>query len=369
MNIVFDAEDFKNNPRGIVKSTICLYRACKEIMPELQFVGLARKPVKAQLPEYIKIVKLWPDINRSIWRFLMHNAYLATHDFSVIHYAANGMIPKIFFTKRIVLSLYDVIQLTIPNYFHADHAKEMRFRKRCQDDINNAALIFTSSEYSKNEILKHFIAEVEPVVVYCAPILDPASYDTSSRMQHQEEYFLFNATYDPRKGLPALLEVFFDLWKQKKLTSRLYITGEQHYFSPDFKKLMVEAVAAGAVKELGYVTDAEMVSYIKHAKGLIYPSKYEGFGLPPVDAMNLGCPVITTRGTSIPEICGDAVLYTDPEEQSAFGEAILLLERNERLRKELVEKGNKQAGLYSWSKSARIFLDHLQLLCNRNDRK
>jgi len=367
MNIVFDAEDFKNKPRGIVKSTICLYRACKEKMPELRFIGLARKPVKTPLPEFMEIVKMRPDMNRSIWRILMHNAYLATHDCSAIHYPANGMIPKLFFTKNVILTMYDVIQLTIPNYF-ADPAKEQRFRKKRQDDLNKAALLFTSSEYSKKEILKHFKTTLEPVVLYCAPILDPGMYAPPAGLRRQEDYFLINATYDPRKGLPTLLEVFYGLWKTKQITSRLYIAGEQYYHSSEFKELMNEAVAAGAVKEFGYVSDGEMVGLIKHAKGLIYPSKYEGFGLPPVDAMNLGCAVITTRGTSLPEVCGDAVLYVDPDERKTFGDAILALDRNEHLRKELVEKGKIQVQRYSWNKSAGIFLEHISKLSKRDDR-
>lgn len=363
MNFLFDAEDFKNKPRGIVKSTICLYRACKELRPELRFVGLARKPVKTPLPDFIEIKTLRPDMNRSIWRVLMHNAYLATHECPVVHYPANGMIPKLFFSKNIILTLYDLIQLTIPNYF-PDPGKERRFRMRRQADIDKAALIFTSSEYSKTEILKHFKTTHEPIVVPCASILSPASLGTLPDAS-RADYYLFNATYDPRKGLPALLNVFFGLWKEKRISSMLYITGEQHYFSTEFRQLVKEAVAAGAVKELGYVTDDDMSAYVKYAKGLIYPSKYEGFGLPPLDAMNLGCPVMTTRGTSIPEVCGDAAWYVDPDDEKAFGDAITAFDRNELLRKELVEKGKKQALRFSWKQSAGIFLEHVERLCKR----
>jgi glycosyltransferase involved in cell wall biosynthesis len=365
MNIVFDAEDFKNKPRGIVKTTVCLYRACKELLPELRFVGLARKPVAATLPDFIEIVTMRPDMNRSLWRVVMHNMYLAVNGCSAMHFPANGMIPHLFFTENIVLTMHDVIQLTIPGYF-SDYGKELRFRRKRQQDINKAAVLITPSEYSKQQIMKHFKTPREPIVIPCAPVLEEKPHDRAVTSAHDGEYFLFNATYDPRKGLPALIDVYYDLWKRKKVSIPLYVAGERSYYSTEFRSLVRDAVAAGAVKECGYVSDEEMVRLLKNARGLIYPSKFEGFGLPPADAMNLGCPVITTPYTSIPEVCGDAALYINPDDGKSFAEAITALERNESLRKELVEKGKRQAQRFSWRKSAGMFLEHVRALCRRD---
>jgi glycosyltransferase involved in cell wall biosynthesis len=153
--------------------------------------------------------------------------------------------------------------------------------------------------------------------------------------------------------------VFSRLYQEKKISSQLLVTGEKSYYCEAFKTLIQKASAAGAVKELGYVSDRELVALMKNSKALIYPSKYEGFGMPPIEAMSAGCPVITTPFTSIPEVCGEAALYIDPDNKKEFADAILALATKENLRKELILKGKKQVQKYSWNKSALIFLDNI----------
>jgi glycosyltransferase involved in cell wall biosynthesis len=110
------------------------------------------------------------------------------------------------------------------------------------------------------------------------------------------------------------------------------------------------------VKYIGYVTDEELKALYEGALGFIYPSFYEGFGLPPLEAMACGCPVIVSNVASLPEVCGNAVLYVDPYSPMDIAEKIKLILSDDRLREALRTKGLKRAKIFSWEKSAKEML-------------
>ena len=363
MKILFDAEDFKSRPRGIVKTTIRLYQACQELVPDLAIVGITRKPIATTLPPGIQAVQLRPNLPRVVWRTLMYNAYLAFHDCATLHFPANGLIPPIATNRNlnIVMTLHDIVQLVVPGHFPSPEKLD-QYRKRRQTDIDRSRIVFTDSECSKKDILNHFTVRTEPVVLHLASTLAPGRYEPILDIEKTGDYFLYNGGYDRRKGLEPLLQVFIGLHQEKKITSKLYLTGSRSYYSEAFKNLITEATAMDVLKELDYVSDEALIQLMRKAKGLIYPSLYEGFGLPPLEAMNVGCPVITTPYSSIPEVCGEAALYVHPEDGKEFGDAIIALERNGQLRSQLIASGKVQADRFSWSRSAAIFLEHITRL-------
>ena len=282
----------------MVKTTLCLYKACQAEMPDLKIVGIARKPLATVLPDNFDLVTWKPKIHRSLWRFLIYNAYLSSHACSAVHFPANGMIPRIYANRNIVMTLHDVLPMIVPNLIKSA-GKLKRYKRRRQNDINRSNIIFTVSEHSKKDISKYFNVHSEPIVIYNAPTLQPDRYEPIYDIDKVEDYFLYPGGYDRRKGLVPLIKVFLELHHEKKLNSRLILTGVKSDLREEFKKITEPAIALGIVKELDYVNDQEMITLIRNAKGLIYPSYYEGFGLPPVEAMNIGCPVITTPFSSI----------------------------------------------------------------------
>jgi len=365
MNFVFDAEDFKNKPRGIVKTTLCLYRACQRLMPELRFIALARKPLAVELPDGFQVAHYGPDTQRDLWRFIMFNAYLTFNRSAFVHFPSNGLIPKLLSNQNVILTLHDVLPIAVSGYF-TDEAKKKRYLIRHQNDIDRAKILFTVSEYSKQDIMKYFTVRTEPIVLYNAPTLELETDTPDYQNAVGEEYYLYTGGYDRRKGLVQLLRVFLDLHQTGRLSSRLYLTGTRSNFSDEFTLLLKTALDAGIVKELGYVSDQELLSLLRNARALIYPSSYEGFGMPPLEAMNAGCPVITTRATSIPEICGDAVLYVDPDDPRDFANTIVSFHGNERLRKDLISRGTERAIRFSWDRTAGVFLEHIMRLHSRS---
>jgi len=264
----------------------------------------------------------------------------------------------------VITTVLDVLPLDIPCYFgHHDLTQEEEYRKRTQYDLDHSDMVLTISEYSKRRIAAHFHLRSEPLVIPLASPLFPLS-DTETPALPPEPFFLYVGGYALRKGLEPLLQVFGRLHQQGQLTSKLYLTGAKKYYSTRFQKMVKESIAAGFVKELGCVSDEDLRALYRTAKALVYPSRYEGFGLPPLEAMSLGCPVITVRDTAIPEVCEEAVLYVNPEEEQNFAAGLLAIEKNAALRAELSCRGLQQAQQFTWEKAACKFLDAVHCLLN-----
>ena len=230
------------------------------------------------------------------------------------------------------------------------------YLSKTQCCINMTDILITDSEHSKQDIIRKLKVKKEPIVIYCAPI----SSEKRETENKYGQYFLYNGGFDPRKGLEQLVSNFLQLKFRGLLSSKLILTGKIESISFKLAKMISYGEQRHWILDFGYVPDDELFGLFINAKALVYPSFYEGFGLPPLEAMNLGCPVITTHLSSIPEICGDAVYYINREDERGFQEGLLNLEKNENLRRELRMKGLKQAQKYSWGNSADRFLEVLE---------
>ncbi|MFH0940151.1 MAG: glycosyltransferase family 1 protein [Planctomycetota bacterium] len=355
MKILFDATVFQQPFTGIAKSTLALYQACLARMPKLEFTALHQRPLTGALPSSFHAMRYGSALPSVIWRKTVLPVMALSQRAGIIHFPWNGNVPALFSGAKVITTIHDVLPLIIPNYFKHEQAKR-HYHRRIQRDISRSRVVFTVSEFSKTEILKNFDIKTSPIVIRHAPTLSCARTSATS---DDGDYFLYVGGYDLRKGLEALLRVFLTLRHDRKLRSRLILTGSRHYFSDSFKRLVEQGTRAGVVEEKGYVSDELLGDLLSRAKGLVYPSKYEGFGLPPLEAMAAGCPVLTTRGTALPEICGDAALYVDPDNDSEFSVSLMRLESDSDLRQKLASAGRKQATRFSWDASAQIFLDEV----------
>ena len=253
------------------------------------------------------------------------------------------------------MTLHDVLPLLVPNYLSSP-TRIKRYRRHIQKNIQRAHLVITDSEFSKTQILKEFEIDHEPVVVYPA---SPLRFNDQAhaRRETPDEYFLYCGGYDKRKGIEELAATFVRLWETEGFQVPLLMAGEAHHYSEKLALLLEAGKKSGAIRELGYVSDAELVGLYQNALALIYPSRYEGFGLPPLEAMTAGCPVITYALTSIPEVCGDAALYLDPDDDSSLEKAVESLATNAELRRRMSAQGRIQAQKFSWRESGQVFLN------------
>lgn len=359
MQIFYDTSLNSKNMGGVLKATMQLFAALAELAPNTVIKGVLRKPSRYDFTQNVQNVVVEFPYFSTLWRNTVYPiiSYLYPND--VFYFEANGNIPSFMNPKMLkIMTLHDVLQLEIPNYFKNDKDKD-EFIKQIQKSIDKADVLITVSEYSKLQILKNFKVSKEIIVMHNAGIMDESLFKPEFE-SNKESFFLFNGGWQPRKNLDKLVKIFIRLKKENKLNDKLLICGTPEYHIEGLNDLIDEAVAIDAVELLGYVNDAKMKELLKSAKGLLYPTKLEGFGLPPLEAMEMGCPVIAEHATSIPEICEDAVLYSDIDEVDTYCENIILLSENADKRKELAEKGFERVKKFSWLKSGRIFLNVIE---------
>src|SRR5262249_25179314 len=157
------------------------------------------------------------------------------------------------------------------------------------------------------------------------------------------------------KNLTRLLQAFRSI--TDRIPHHLVIAGQSEGFLTGDEKIAAEAASLkNRVHLTGALDQARLEQYMIHAEALVFPSLYEGFGLPPLEAMACGCPVLTSQAAALPEVCGDAALYADPYHVEDLAEKMVRITLDKAMRGELREKGLRRAHYFSWEKSAEATL-------------
>jgi glycosyltransferase involved in cell wall biosynthesis len=171
------------------------------------------------------------------------------------------------------------------------------------------------------------------------------------------EYLLFLGNIEPRKNLPALLDAYTRMRAATGHSVRLAIAGGVGWKNEGIHRTAAASPFAADIRLLGHVPEPELPALVNGALAFVYPSLYEGFGLPPLEAMACGTPVIASNRSSLPEVVGDAALLVDPDDRDALADALARITREESLREDLRERGLKQAQRYSWDETARLTVE------------
>lgn len=207
--------------------------------------------------------------------------------------------------------------------------------------------IITISDFSKREIIELLgIPESKIMVIYPSiskEFIDPRPIDNK-----YGNYILAVSSLDQRKNFNNLIAAFNSL---NLSDTKLIIVGKTDNMIFSGKRIDVKNNLNNVVFT-GYISDYELAGLYKNARIFIYPSFYEGFGLPPLEAMGCGCPVVISRLASLPEVCGDAAYYINPYKAEDIAEAIRNILNNGFLREDLINKGRERIKLFSWRDSA-----------------
>lgn len=290
--------------------------------------------------------------SRLIWPF---PRTLPAHGLDVYHCQYIG---PLFCPVPYVVTIHDILHETNPEFFPGSLRRLMRLLY--PGSARRAAMVLTVSEYSKNEIVRHYGLPEERVLVSpngvgpeFTPLLDQVFVRQAlERHSVVPPYILFVGRIEPRKNLEGLIQAFEKLVAQGE-RRRLVVVGMMDELFRDFYERTVTEQARENIVFTGKVAHEDLPAFYKAADLLVYPSFAEGFGLPIVEAMACGTPVVTSTTTSMPEVAGDAALLVAPSDVEAMAQAIHDVLRHSALAERLKNKGFKRAARFRWETTAR----------------
>lgn len=253
------------------------------------------------------------------------------------------------------VTAHDMIQAAMMGRFHGSLKSRALLRKQTAV-LRGARLVIAVSGHTKGDVVRYAGAEPDRVVVIhngVDEVFRPGVSLPAGRFDLPERFILNVGGIDPRKNVDILLRAFAGFAKERSEYA-LVMTGamEDDPEYPGFRRRVKEMGLEGKVKNLGYVTRGELAGLYGLADVFLYPSLYEGFGLPVLEAMACGAPVVAANRSSIPEVAGDAAVLLNPEEPEVFTEALLTLADSEAERKKLSRAGVERAAGFSWDACA-----------------
>jgi glycosyltransferase involved in cell wall biosynthesis len=225
-------------------------------------------------------------------------------------------------------------------------------------------MIITPSESVKREVCEYFSLSPRKVVAVpeaARPVFQPAPAEQVAQTKLQfgieGEFILFVGTIEPRKNLVTLARAFAEVLRHTSLRPQLVIAGKKGWLTDELFSYIKEMDAGDRVRFIGYVSDDDLRALYSSCRLCVYPSLYEGFGLPTLEAMACGAPVITSRTPAVMETVGDAARLVSPRDSQALASTIVELLEDEKARFELSSEGLRRAAQFSWEKTARLTLE------------
>ncbi len=256
-----------------------------------------------------------------------------------------------------VMTLHDIILIRSAADYYSPRRARM-YARRLQKRVREVDHIITVSEFSRRDIIDWSgVSENKVSVVYNGvpeqfrPVEDETELeDVRARYGLPRRFVLAVGSTEPRKNIRTAIEAFA-LIRRVRPELSLAVTGV------DYCRVGSGSAFAGLDPEgvifAGYVRDADMPALYSLAEALLFPSLYEGFGLPPLEAMACGTPVVTSSTTSLPEVAGDAAMLVDPTSAGELAAALEMVLDSDSVRRELVKKGLRRAAQFSWEMTAR----------------
>ena len=269
------------------------------------------------------------------------------------------------------LMVHDLAFLHYPSLIPKSHL--LYYKRYTPKMLAKAKAITTASAFSKNDIIDQYVVSADKInVVYNAakeifePLTDEEKQATKAKYTGRKEYFIYAGAIHPRKNLVNLLKAFSLFKKRQQSSMKLVLTGRLAWKYDSFVKNLKTYKYRDDVVMTGYVGEEEIKKLIGSAYAMVYPSLFEGFGVPVLEAMQSDVPVITSLNSSMQEIAKEAALYADPESPADIAENMMLLYKDEKLRSQLIEKGRVTGKQYSWEQSAEHLWQSIEKAMNQN---
>jgi len=361
MRIVIDAQPLLEPLAGIGRCVGSLLKSLAEIddgNDYYLYYGASLRQRRARLPSFNK-----PNFHSKlikfpgrIFRFLTENVHILPvgtflRGYDVFH-GTNYYVPGLSFPS--IVNIYDLSYVLFSHCFTREMLCDIRYKVAAATE--RADRIITGSESTKADIVKFLKVNAEKVEVIRFGLEEgfrPVKHEKLVRVREKyhlpERFILFVGTIEPRKNIVSLVHAFH---RMNRNDISLVIAGRRGWLYEEVFREIEKLNLGDRVIFLDYVPETDLPLIYNSASVFVYPSLYEGFGFPPLEAMACGVPVVTSNKSSLPEIVGDAGVLINPENVEEIKEAIIDVLEDEALRKDMVKKGLKRVKLFSWKKCA-----------------
>lgn len=286
------------------------------------------------------IPNIFPFLRTYLWAFFLPIlTYLSGgKDDIVINLSG---IPHFFpYRQKEILLVYDISFLLFPDAH--PFLRVLWYKLFFKTTLKNSSKIYTISESSKRDLIKYYKVKEEKVTIVYPNM--PSFPNRESRPQKikKDKFILYVGTIEPRKNIATLIKAFAQLPKEMRTLHPLVIAGKNGWKYEDIYSLVTRLNVGNDIIFLGYISDEEKKYLYKHAIVFVYPSIYEGFGIPVLEAMNYKCPVITTDISSLPEVVGNSCPTVTPYDITELSKHIMRMIKDSIYREKIVRKQTLQ---------------------------
>jgi glycosyltransferase involved in cell wall biosynthesis len=265
--------------------------------------------------------------------------------------------------SRNIMTIHDLTFVKYPDYVPTIVKTYLDRIKNC---LKFTDAIITFSENTKRDLVELLKIDPDKIYITYQASRYHADYLTEQQIEDlkvsvaydfTKPYFLFVSTLEPRKNVIGLIEAFNYLKQNHKIEHQLVLIGQTGWKYQPILDTINQSPYRTEIHHLNYLTDDLVALFYSQAEAFIYPSFYEGFGLPVLEAMTLGASVITSNTSSLPEITGNSALLINPNHSMELADVMLNVVRDRVLRDNLIFKGKEQASKFSWEKTAQATLN------------
>ncbi len=352
MLCAIDTSGLRVSNAGISEYTRSLIRALNENITELQLAEVQYHPLFGRetglrVIDTVLREAVWTNVNLP---FIARSKKADIIHSPSFHFPLYSLTPA-------VITIHDLYAFREPDHLNSWHRNTTVFYVKQAVKLRKHIIVV--SQFVKDELL-YFFHDLKPElvhVVYSGIGLNRYRIQSEGRLEQlrlkfalKNRYILSVSTIEPRKNFRNLILAFFKI--HKETDHDLVIVGKYGWKNKELTGLIDQYGLQDRVKFTGFVSDEELNLLYSYADCFVFPSLYEGFGFTVLEAMNCGCPVVTSNVSSIPEVAGDAALLVNPLDTEDIAQGILKVVNTVLLRAELIEKGYSRAKKFSWKSSA-----------------
>ncbi|WP_145483878.1 glycosyltransferase family 4 protein [Yersinia rohdei] len=367
MKVVFGTDSIKYPLTGIGRYTYELAKELERSSDISELLFLSGRRVSQSIPE----LALKEEQNAKVRNFVKNSLFLselyryvspwlkkiALHNYNdfIFHSPNFYLPPKV---DRAVATFHDLSIYTWPQCHPEDRVRYMR--KELLLTLKRAKVLITDSDFTRTELAEYFDYPIEKIIT--APLASsgdfyPRNYSTLQSLMTKlgltaGQYTLFTGTIEPRKNITTLLDAYERLPLDLRSRFPLVICGFSGWNSESIHRRFELATQQGWLLYLGYLSAEELPLLFSGARTFLFPSLYEGFGLPVLEAMASGVPVVCSNAASLPEVLGDSGLMCDALDVDGLRSAIIQSLEDENWRNKAIEMGLIRAGTFSWQRCA-----------------